>query len=295
MANLISIGQLIDQTWDHYTKFFKILMRVSLWALVLPPLMIIRIFLTPDGEVNTLAALLSGQGDLIAWVGVFFGAIVSLLVIPIVTIWIYINLVKVIEAQDQKKSVSLQSLRAYGWKTFFSYLYVAVIKSIITLLPLLLLVPGMALIWTNIFYDGGATWGVISTIVTFVGMLAALIFMIILGVQLAFAGFERLVGEKVGLTAIKGTRALVQGRFWKTLWRLLVPKIIFGFAAALLQIIASLAVIALSYGLYAITQTTGDIGVLVIATFLSTGVAILTTPIFIIADYLLYDSLRKTK
>jgi len=295
MANLITIGQLIDRSWDHYSGFFKALMKISLWAFILIPLLLIRIFLAPDGEVQSLAIILNGSGSAIAWLGVIFGAIVSIIVVPVITIWIYINLVKAIESQNKKKPVSFKELRKYGWKNFFSYLWVAILKSVITSLPLLLLVPGLILIWTNIFYNGGSLWGAASTLITLIGIIAALILIITLGVQLGFSCFERLIADKRGLTAVKGSHALVKGRFWSTLWRLLVPKIVFGIATGLLQIIVILVLLGLTYAFYAISQTTGDVGILIVSILLTTGVAVLTTPIFIIADYLLYDSLLKTK
>ena len=154
MGKLISIGQIIDRSWDHYSAFFKPLMKISLWALIIPVLVLLRILIVPSGEIMSLASLFNGQGDAMLVIGLILGVLISLIAVPVLTIWIYINLVKAVESQDKKKPTSLKALRKYGWTNFFSYFWVAILKSVLTALPLLLLVPGMILIFTNIYYNG---------------------------------------------------------------------------------------------------------------------------------------------
>ena len=294
MANLISIGQIIDRSWDHYSAFFKPLMKISLWAFTIPILVLIRILLVPSGEIMSLAYLFNGYGDVLLIIGVIFGILISLIAVPVITIWIYINLVKAVESQNKKKPVSLKELRKYGWVNFFSYLWVAILKSVFTALPLLLLVPGMILIFTNIYYDGGSFMGAVSNLVMLIGVVGALILIIMLGVQLGFSAFERLITNKLGMTAVKGSYALIKGRFWATLWRLLVPKLVFGVGVALLHVIIGLIIVGIEYALFPLSETQ-EAASAIFSLFLGTGVLVLTTPIFIIVDYIIYDNLVKSR
>ncbi len=294
MANLISIGQLIDRSWDHYSAFFKQLMKISLWAFILPALMIIRMLLVPSDEVLSLAYLFSGYGGVLMWVGIVFAILVSAIAVPAITIWIYINLVKAIESQNKKKSISFKELRKYGWKTFFSYLWVAILKALITALPLLLLVPGIVLIFSNIYYDGGTFLGAVSNLIMLVGVVAALVLMIMLGVKLGFSAFERLIANKRGIRAVKGSYRLVHGRFWKTFWRLLITKIVFGIGAGLLHVIIIMLVVGIEFAFFPLASGS-EAALSIVSLFLETGVMVLTVPIFIIVDYFLYDSLIKTR
>jgi hypothetical protein len=296
MANLISIGQIIDKSWDHYVAHFKQLMTISLFALIIPVLMIVRLFLSPSGEMQTLAASLEGQYDVLSIIGIIYGVLVAIIAIPVITIWINIMLIKAVGAQDKKITFSVKQLRADGWKNFLHYLLVAFLKTIFTILPILAIVPGLILIFINIYSDGGAIIGGIGIVLSFIGLIVAAILVVMLGVQLGYAGFEMLLSQKKGMKAIKGSRALIQGRFWATLWRMLISRLIFSLVSGLLMAIAVAISFAITYVIYEIIQNTTYLVISnSVELLLSSCIAILTTPIFIIADYYIYDSLNKTR
>lgn len=295
MANLISIGEVIDKSWDHYIDHFKQLMIISLWALLVPALMIIRIFIAPDGELNMFASILEYGGSALLWAGAIIGILIALIAVPVITIWIYINLIKAIDGQAKKKSFTLQQLRVYGWKNFFSYIWVALLRAIIIAVPALALIPGVITIYFNISLNGGVLFGVISTLLMLAGVIFAFILITMLSIQLNFASFERLIGEKRGTKAISGSRALVDGRFWKTLVRIVIPKFVF-----LLIVIIMQFVVMFILSLGSMVTIFSDTAVLsailgVLNVILLSVIGILTTPMFIIVDYIIYDSLLKTR
>lgn len=295
MANLISLGEVIDKSWDHYVDHFKQLMVISLWALIIPALMVVRIFLAPDGELLALAEILESGGDFLSWFGVIFGTLVSLIAVPVITVWIYINIVKAVESQSKNKPVDLKALRAFGWKNFFSYVWVALIKAVVTALPVLALIPGIIAIYFNISTDGGVFFGVVSTLLMLVGVATAFALITMLSVQLGFAGFERLLGDKRGFKAISGSRSLVKGRFWKTLLRIFVGKLVFFLVVMVLQF-AVMFIVSLGSAITLLSDATMISALFAILNlFLLTGIGILSTPIFIIVDYVIYDSLLKTR
>ncbi|HAL49851.1 MAG: hypothetical protein UU40_C0004G0031 [Candidatus Uhrbacteria bacterium GW2011_GWD2_41_121] len=295
MANLISLGEVIDKSWDHYIDHFKQLMVISLWALIIPILMIVRILLAPDGELPTLAAILESGGDILSWSGVIFGTLVSLIAVPVITIWIYINLVKAVEGQSKNKTLDLKALRAFSWRNFFSYIWVGLIKAVVTALPVLALIPGVIAIYFNISTDGGVFFGVASTLLMLAGVIIAFVLMVMFSIQLGFAGFERLLGDKRGFKAISGSRALIEGRFWQTLFRVIVAKFVFLLVIMVLEFIV---MFVLSVGsMITLISGTATVGAIfgMLNLLLLSGVGILSTPIFIIVDYVIYDSLLKTR
>ena len=130
MANLISIGQIIDRTWDIYTKNFKPLMKISLWGFLVGAFVIIRLILLPDGETETIAAIIGGNPDQATVIGFALAVGISLFAIPITSIWIYMNLVRASASHINKKKYTFKELSTQSWKDFLTYLWVMILKSV---------------------------------------------------------------------------------------------------------------------------------------------------------------------
>ncbi|MFB6226389.1 MAG: hypothetical protein ABEJ02_03480 [Candidatus Paceibacteria bacterium] len=76
---------------------------------------------------------------------------------------------------------------------------------------------------------------VLSTLATTLGFLLLIIPGIIVWVWLEFSLYEVAGEEKGGLEALKGSKKLVEGRWWQVLWRLVFPVLVFTVAIALIQ------------------------------------------------------------
>lgn len=293
MSKLISIGQIIDQSWSHYRKHFQELMKISLWFFLVPLLMIIASLLAPVGDPVYLAENnLIGPGHI---VGTAIGIITTLIVIPLLGIWIGINLIQLIEKQAKKKKVDLAKQTKESWKLVLPYLWVSILKGLIVLAPVLLLAPGLAIILFGIANGSGAGVGVAGIIFMFLGTLAALVLVVLLAVKLAFVEFDLVLGDKRGVATIKDSMKMVKGRFWATFVRLLIPNALYSVIVVIIQY-ALLLVYAISLGYLA---NLGDEGIVridtVVQNLIGFGLTALSTPLFVIVGYVIYDSLRKAK
>jgi hypothetical protein len=170
------------------------------------------------------------------------------------------------------------------------------LRGLIIAAPTLLIVPGVILIFINdIFRDGGIALGVLSVVLTFLGTIAALIGCVFFSVKLSFSGLAVVLENRGPVESIKSSMALIKGRFWPTLLRLWVPKLVFSIPIAVVQIGA---IAALNISLVSLS-TINDAVIFKIADMSSDiiimGVTALAAPIILISDYLVYDSLRKNK
>lgn len=293
MANIISIGEIIDRTWENYVKHFTPLMKISLWGMLIAVLVLIRIFILPEGDRYALGAILGGSASAFITIGFVIASIISLIAIPAITIWIYMNFVQASDLLIGGKALNMKTLNQDSKKKFWGYLWVVILRTLVTLAPLLAVAPGVILIIVNLLVGGGSLLGSLSLLLTFIGAIAALVLLIMVGVQLIFAGFEMLLAGKRGRKGLSGSRALVKGRFWPVLWRILIPKIVFGFGVLIAEIVVGMTIVLLSASLFNISEWVGIYGSVLLAVLVGTALRVLYAPIFVIADYLLYDSLRK--
>ncbi|MBU1126427.1 hypothetical protein KJ758_02330 [Patescibacteria group bacterium] len=291
MEKLISIGQILDQTIDHYAKHFKNIMKFSLWFLLVSLFLIISGLLLPIADIGSLATESISTTSL---VGSILMIISTLILAPVVSLWIYISIIQSTQKQRQGQTIDHKAIAKTSWKKFFPYAWVSILRTLVLLIPLSAVIPGLALILINLVADGGVWLGTLSILLTFLGSIVGIIILIMLSVQLGFVGFTMVLENKRGLASLKTSRELVKGRFWHTFVRLLVPKIAFTAAIVIFQFI----LFAISSPLIAFGATDTAIAAHitdVVNNVITGGITVLSVPLYIIADYLIYDSLRTTK
>lgn len=291
MDTLISIGQILDKTIDHYVKHFKVIIRISLWLLITSVLLIIAGFLLPAQPDPSmfLSSLLP-----IHIVGYALLIITTAIIAPVVSIWILLNIIIVTDQLVQNKPVDLKASGKTAWKMFFPFAWVSFLRLLVSLIAFGAVVPGIVLIIANIYFDGGVWLGAISILITFLGSIAGIILLLIISTMLSFVGYILLLENKRGTSALRTSKELVKGRFWNVLVRLLVPRIIFTSAIIIVQFF----LILISTPLFGLAAT--DISVVShIADIFNNAsgglISALSIPLLVIADYYLYDSLRKTR
>ncbi len=291
-SNLISIGAIIDKSWEHYSKNFKQLITISLWYFLVALLLTIGAILSP---ADNGLLLQGGSFTAVEALGLSITVLTSLIVTPLVGVWISMSLMQMVEAQSKDKTANLKAINQKTWSKMISYLVMGLLRGLAMMLPILLIVPGIALIVTNVFTDGGSVLGGLALLLTFLGTIAALAGCFFVSISLSFSGLELVLADQGITQSLKSSLALVKGRFWATTWRLIVPKLVYSIPVAALQIgaiasvnigLASLSTINDAV-VFKIADLTGNIIIM--------GITALVTPIILISDYLVYDSLRKNK
>lgn len=270
------------------------MMRVTTWLFLSSLIFIIGVIMAPVGDTSFLAE--QGLLTTVQTIGMLLADIGSNLVTLVITLWIFICLMLIIDAGQSTKKTDVKLIQKMAWKKFWPFAGVAGLRSIIQFSPILALVPGIILILINIFSGGSLVLGGFSILITFAGLIVGLVFAILFLVQFSFPGFENVIGGKGIIASIKGSRELVKGRFWATLVRLIIPKLLYaGVIAGIQFVFFVLGLLAVS-SLPTLIDTDGFFRIsAIVQQIFTVGLTVLTAPIFLITDYLVYDSLRKNK
>ena len=115
---LISIGQIIDQSWEHYTKHFKEIMNISLWYFLVAILLTVGNLLAP-GDNGLLAA--GGAFTVLEAIGLAITIITSLIITPLTGIWVYVTLMQAVKLQRNNQTVNLKEISKQTNKPRFVY------------------------------------------------------------------------------------------------------------------------------------------------------------------------------
>lgn len=316
MSNLISIGKVIDATWDHYVQYFKALSRIAMWLFVIAAFTVVGGIVTPVDAGESIAfGSISFQiilGIVLRFAGFIAGIIVGA--------WVFLAIIQTVSAQSRNKNVDQKAISSRSWHLIIPYFWVALVKFLVILSPLLFIIPGLAIIIYNTAITQISWISAIGILLTFIGVIAAFVGIVWFTVQFHFAAFQlvfdrlkdvgtssspyKALGKnagkwiafvfKTGVQSMKGAKELVKGRWWKSLWRIALPKVVFIVAIVFIQIILSIFVSILIPGFSGNVVLYTKISIIA-DTLISTGVAVLSTPLIILTDYYVYDSLRKTK
>ncbi|PIQ67448.1 hypothetical protein COY25_01930 [Candidatus Uhrbacteria bacterium CG_4_10_14_0_2_um_filter_41_7] len=292
MAKLISIGQIIDDTWENYTNNFKTWMAVSSLLFIISAVWILGSILSPGANTNFLIE--QGLISPLQTFGLSLSAVASKILFPLVTFWLTIIFIKVIAELNNKKKINLKEILLFGVKKIMPTIAVFFLQTLIAASSLLAIVPGFVLTLINANINGGAVLGYFALFLTFVGEIVALGLLIFLAVTFAFSAYELLIGEKTIIESLKGSYTLVKGRFFEVILRYIAPKILITSVIIFLNL-ALTFILVLLFGRVLETQYFLQELSSILTNLSFSAVMVLTAPLWVIADYSVYDSLRKTK
>ncbi len=291
-AKLISLGELIDQTWNIYHKHFKTLITISAWLLIVGILNMIALIFYPDA--NSVAQSIFNDRALSGTetTGVLLYAITLYLVNPILNIWIFGSTILTAKNIINRKSVNLKKIYRESAKLFLPALLVIILTALI-LIGAFLIAYGpsvILLLLAALFKSGMLT--TLAAVIYIPSIFVATILAFRWGIFYIFSSYSVFIENTSGIAAIKRSKSLVQGRFWNTVVLFAVPKIIAIVIAAVLMYVFLFAVSLLTS-----TYSTDLNAHLRLFSYLDElipiAAAILLNPVLIIADVLLYQSLKK--
>lgn len=284
MKSLISLGSLIDETIDIYKDHFKRFMKPALVALVIPAIYalyeLIRILSKNSLDATAL--------DLIAIPVNIALALLSFIVIA----WITAEMITISHVIATKKPINEKVFALNSIGDFGSYIAVTIIFSLLALLPTIgLISPGIGLIIYAFPKEDGATLSVIGTLLVLLGGFVSLVLLVILAVRLAFIAYEVLIEKTPVIQSFKKSWNLVRGRFFHTFLLLAVPKILISIAQIILTALTSAGLILLIMTLDStlIAFLGGQLG-----NIINIAITVIFLPLFVIADYLIFQSLKET-
>ncbi|MEI6510877.1 MAG: hypothetical protein WCO25_02425 [Candidatus Uhrbacteria bacterium] len=287
---LITIGELIDRSWEHYHKEFSSLMSVSGWILLVAIFNVATLALYPSASrLLTVDTTLTKPEA----VGVAMYAFSNWVLGPLLGLWIFITLIRLIRSQLSGKRAGIREALADGKKYFLPTLAVtAMIFLILVAVVLIGFGPSLILsLLATVTKLGFLT--VLATISLVVGVMASLVLGIRWSVHYYFAPFTLLVDDVRGKAALTAARKLVDGRFWQVLIRLALPKILFILVGVLLMALVQFVFSVVSSAFVGLSVDVQLRISTIVLSVLSTLVAALINPLIVASDLMLYQSLKR--
>ncbi|MEK9156723.1 MAG: hypothetical protein AAB448_01135 [Patescibacteria group bacterium] len=283
MKSLLSLGALIDTSFEHYKKHLPSILGTTLWLLAAAIPSAIGIVLSQDGDaVNVTTWMSFGFSAL----GGIIGVLAS----------IHISVALIASLREQKEG-NITDPRVFLKKAFsldLSYVWATILKSIfvgiIPLIPLLISIGAFSFALRS---ENGMLVNVLA-IVAFVTILLALGGALKFSLHYNFVPYATVLDGKRGMESLRTSAALVKGRWWPIFWRVFLPKALYTliFVVILAGTLWTTGIIgiALSQGsfflakLFALTNF-----------FISTLINAFLIPILLLNDYYVYENLRETK
>ncbi|MBI4598840.1 hypothetical protein HY734_01435 [Candidatus Uhrbacteria bacterium] len=290
MSSILSVGQLIDRSWEHTRNHLRDLLKVSAWFLVPTALAVVSALLYPSA--STLA---SGK-DLTPFesLAVFLWLANAAIVIPAVVLGIFIDLMKLIQAQERGTPIRMPALLQDVRRLFWPALLVNILVLGLLVASWLLTLPGAGLAGLGSLWNNEAL-AAMGGLLLMAGMVTGIVLGIWWLIVYGYAPLALVLENQRGRGALRRSRELIAGRFWAVVARMAIPKIIY----LLIGIVAEVFVNQL--GEIAIESIGGvhpDVQVRLTMIFTTlvvvVGAAILN-PLMLTSDYLLYQSLKDSR
>ncbi len=285
MTKLISLGQLLDTSLELYKKYWREFLGISLW--------LVAAFI-PGLVGSLLVPLGNNQGGLADWLSFSF-SIAGAIIVAVVSAWIIISVILIASTRTKGQTPDLSAISKKSWQLFLPYVMASIIVLGIILGLALLPVPGLALmIFTQTQTQPSFFLLALGALLFFVGGIAATVFLIKLTIELGFVPYALALDNARGIQTVKQSIALVKGRWWATFFRFVIPKLIYMFVIVLINFIVPAALSLLAV-LAAPNSTILTKIIFVVAYLFTVTVSAASTPLIVVTDFVLYDSLRKTR
>lgn len=286
---LITVGELIDRSWEHYRREFVDLMSVSGWILVVALVNIVALAIYPSAsKIIGDAALTSTESF-----GVGLYAFANWVLAPLVGLWVFIVLVRLVRSQLSGRRGAMHEAVADGTRYFLPTLLVSLLIFLI-LVGVLLIGFGPSVVLSLIAAAAGnGTLSVLASLSLVVGVVVAIVLGFRWSVHYYFAPYTLLIDDVRGRATLPASRKAVEGRFWSVLLRLAVPKLVFLLLGAMAM---AVIMFVFSLGTGFLTGLNVDVQLRLSTIFtsvLSTIVAALLNPLVVTADLMLYQSLKR--
>jgi len=289
-SNLITVGQIIDQAWDHYRKHFVEIISVAAWLLILGALYTIAFAFYP----STTDILTSQSFTGLQTFGIVLASLTSFILAPIMGIWLFSAIVKMIDKQAKAEKIDLKKHAKGSFKIFWPLVLINILFTLLIASPILLFLPGVILgIVGGMMTNGILTF--IGVLLFVIGLIAAVIIMTLWSIRYFFVGYALVIDNQRGKSAFKESHSITKGRFWAILWRLLVPKILYFLILALAQYLIVTIVFVVISALMGNNIDLAERIYSILQTLVGVSLAILINPMVLIADYLIYQSVKTNK
>lgn len=289
MAQLISIGQIIDKTFHLYQKHFTSYVRIGAWLFLSIPLLVIANIIYPMISNPITAVIVIGSVT-------FINTVLTI----IISYFVSNSYVFSTDAYEEGKKSDPETIRDAAWSRVGHVFVQGLLLALLLILAICLLLPGIGLlIASSLTETPSVVLPSLGMFLLFAGGVTAAGLVAWFSIVFAFAPFSLLLEKRGIIESIKRAFALVRGRWWAAMVRVMIPKLTMGVIVLFLQLLVIFFFFIFAAGLAPLSEAIGETAVTVIVSALQQlaviGVAAVTTPAFIIADYYVFKDLAATR
>lgn len=289
MKPLISIGDLIDQSWNKYRASFPFFLQLSGWLILVAIL-------------NAVATLLYPNAGAIAYhtkftfneiSGVVLYGFTNIILSPLLGFWVFVSLAIGAKSVLDGEQMSIASVMRETKRRYFAALAVAALVGLTLLLAqVITLGPSIILGAVGFWMQNAWILGIANGLLI-IGLIASVIITSKWTLYYMMAPYAAILDRAKNKEALKKSRALTQGKFWSVLARIVLPKLVFVLFGVLLTILINLVL-----NTFIINATGLNLDVQQRISELTTSVlpillAIFLNPLIFLSDVLLYQSLTE--
>lgn len=225
MTNLPSIGSYIDEAWLLYKNYFGSYARITIWYGVTVLVGIIAGFFLPTYGNLPFVDNLSSVYTPAAIAGLVVSSVNLLLILPIISLWISVGLVKLMKRATEGGKLDTAETMNDAGRVLLPAIGITVLLTLIFLAAFLIpWIPGM--IFVIIGMSQGGIMGVIGIILLTAGLIAGMILLAYYAIRYSFAFYEVVVGNATITSSLSRSYDMTAGKFWAILWRWLASGII---------------------------------------------------------------------
>lgn len=288
MPKLISIGRLIDESWEVYKAHFQDFLSISSWLLLLAILYVLSLALYPSASALWFSNELSTSEN----IGVFLFVFTNYVIAPLLGLWVVIALARQARVFLQNKTITTKRAHEETKPLFIPTLIVSLMVSFLLVVAILIgLGPSILLAGIGTLINSITLVG-IGNMLIIVGLLVAIVLLFKWMVEYYLSPIATIVDGIFGKKALIQSRQLTRGRFWSVFLRLLIPKLVFIiFGVFLMLIIAYVMEIFLDV----VSGLNLDLELrikTIVESVFPIVIAALINPLIIIADVMLYRALK---
>jgi len=285
---LISVGELIDRSWDVYRLRFVELLSVSGWFIVTAILLAVALAFYPSATKLQVGSVLTATETM----GVVMFSLTTLLITPLLSFWLYTSLTKMLGAHFSRKPVDPKIALHEGRDVFIPTAITSIRVMLMVLLAVVIGFGPAAILATVGSLTNVSGFIILANVLLVAGIFVSLFLSIKWMVYYILAPLITILDGIRGKEALAQSRSMIEGRFWAVLIRIVIPKLVFVlFGVFAMSIVGYLVgiLIDVSGGInldiqLRISTMTQTIVPILIATFIN--------PLIIISDVLLLRSLK---
>ncbi|HCC83400.1 TPA: hypothetical protein DEP96_00960 [Candidatus Uhrbacteria bacterium] len=278
MASLISVGQVVDQSIHHYRKYFKNLLNISLYLFAGTPFFIAATILYSTTDNTRL---------IISAVCTLIGTLVS----AIASIWTFNALIFTVDAEVQNKKTKTEVLNRSAWKKFWPSLALSIIIALASIIvTVLCLLPAAAIFLVSTAMHANSLLPFLAGIIFLLfGIVIAICVVGWILVTTLFAPYALMLEDNKIIQSLHRARNLINGRWWATLLRLILPNLCIAIIVYLIPKIIHFFLSILAVGSPSIIMP-----LFIINDIANVALYALTVPFLVIANYYVFQSLVDT-